>query len=62
MARSAAQAQCQKLGVEGGTLAPEQLETLLTKLGSGLNIFLGRDKSAQVMTEVRRALAEQAKR
>ena len=62
MARSAAQAQCQKLGVEGGSLSPEQLEALLAKLGSGLNIFLGRDKSAQVMTEVRRALVERVER
>jgi len=62
MARSAAQAQCQKLGVEGGSLNPEQLETLLGKLGSGLNIFLGRDKSALVMNDVRRALATEAER
>jgi hypothetical protein len=62
MARSAAQAQCQKLGAEGGSLTPEQLESLLSKLGSGLNIFLGRVKSAAVMDEVRRALAAEAER
>ena len=38
-------------------MSPEQLEALLGKLGGGLNIFLGRDKSASVVAEARRALA-----
>jgi hypothetical protein len=57
MARSATEAHCQKLGIVAGPLRPDQLDALLTKLGSGLNIFLGRDKSALVMAEVRQALA-----
>ena len=58
MARSAAEAHCQKLGIASGTDAtPEQLESLLGKLGSGLNIFLGRDKAAAVIADVRSALA-----
>ncbi len=57
MARSAAETHCQRLGVIGGTLEQEHLETVLAKLGGGLNIFLGREKSAVVMAEVRRALA-----
>ncbi len=57
MARSATEAHCQKLGIAGGTVSPEQLEALLGKLGGGLNIFLGRDKSATVVAEARRALA-----
>ncbi len=62
MARSAALAHCEKLGVQGGTLAPEQLEALLARLGSGLNIFLGREKSVLVMAEVRRALVGRGSR
>jgi len=58
MARSAADAHCQKLGIADGSLGPEQLDLLLAKIGSGLNIFLGRDKSAVVVGEVRRALAD----
>jgi hypothetical protein len=58
MARSAADAHCQKLGIAAGDLGPEQLDVLLAKIGSGLNIFLGRDKSAAVVGEVRRALAD----
>ena len=57
MARSATEAHCQKLGIAGGTVRPEQLEALLGKLSGGLNIFLGRDKSASVMAEARSVLA-----
>ena len=56
MARSATEAHCQKLGIAAGPLPADQLDALLAKLGSGLNIFLGRDKSALVMAEVRRAI------
>jgi len=57
MARSATAAHCQKLGIAGATVSPEQAEALLAKLGAGLNIFLGRDKSASVIAEARSALA-----
>jgi hypothetical protein len=55
MARSAAAAHCQKLGI-AAEVGSEQLEALVARLGSGLNIFLGRDKSARVVTELRQAL------
>jgi hypothetical protein len=55
MARSATEAHCQKLGI-AGAVSPDQAAALLAKLGGGLNIFLGRDKSAAVITEARRAL------
>ena len=57
MARSATEAHCQKLGIPTDSrLSPEQLESLLGKLSAGLNIFLGRDKAASVITDVRSAL------
>jgi hypothetical protein len=52
MARSAAQAHCQKLGV-GASIGQDQLEALISRLGSGLNIFLGREKSSRVVGELR---------
>jgi hypothetical protein len=55
MARSATEAHCQKLGIQDGASAAE-LESLLGKLGGGLNIFLGRDKSKAAIGEVREAL------
>jgi hypothetical protein len=57
MAKSATEAHCRKLGIAGGTISPEQVESLLGKLGGGLNIFLGRDKAASVIAEARDALA-----
>jgi len=58
MARSATEAHCQRLGIlAAGPVGPDQLESLLGKLGSGLNIFLGREKSAAVIGEVRQALS-----
>jgi hypothetical protein len=57
MARSATEAHCQKLGIAGSAVTSEQVDALLGKLGSGLNIFLGRDKSASVVAEARQALA-----
>lgn len=55
MARAAAETHCQKLGI-GETLSPKDVDALLLRLGSGLNIFLGRDRSAVVVAETRRAL------
>jgi hypothetical protein len=55
MARSAALAHCRRLGL-GETLSPTDVEALLARLGSGLNIFLGRDRSTAVLAETRRAL------
>jgi hypothetical protein len=55
MARSATEAHCQKLGIQDGA-SSEELESLLGKLGGGLNIFLGRDKSKAAIGEVREAL------
>jgi hypothetical protein len=56
MARSAAEAHCRKLEVLEGTIGPDQVELVLGKLLSGLNIFLGRERSAAVIGDVRRAL------
>ena len=55
MARSATNAHCQKLGI-GTEMGREQLEALLSRLGSGLNIFLGREKSSRVVQELRQAM------
>ena len=57
MARSATEAHCQKLGIPTDSpLSSQQLESLLGKLSGGLNIFLGRDKAAAVIADVRSAL------
>ncbi len=43
-------------------MSAEQLESLLGKLGGGLNIFLGRDKSKTAIGEVRDAITRGAVR
>ena len=63
MARSATEAHSHKLGIaDGSAVSAEQLETLLGKLGGGLNIFLGRDKSKTAIGEVRDAITRGAVR
>lgn len=59
MARAAALAHCQKLGivVESTDISREQLDALLRKLSQGLNIFVGRDKAAAVVGEIQAAMA-----
>ena len=57
MARSAVRAQKERLGFEGAVMSGEQAEGLITKVGNGLNVFLGRERAAQVVEEMRRTLA-----
>ena len=57
MAEASTRAHCQKLGLTGPTLGREQVEALVAKLGSGLTVFVGRQKSVAVVEEMRRALA-----
>jgi hypothetical protein len=56
MAEASTRTYCQRLGIDEGELAPEQAEALVGKLASGLAVFVGREKTAGVVTEIRRAL------
>jgi hypothetical protein len=58
MARSAAQAHCQKLGIAADRMAPAQAEALIGKVGAGLNVFVGRDKASAVVADLRRAILD----
>ena len=57
MAEASTRAHCQKLGLNGPTVDGSQVEALIAKLGSGLTVFVGRQKSAAVVEEMRKALA-----
>lgn len=56
LARSAAEVHCRRVGALQATIDPGQIELVLQKLEAGLHIFLGRDKSAAVIADARRAL------
>lgn len=60
MAEASARAQAQKLGVTGPVISGEHVEALIGKLGSGLAIFVGRQKSVLVVEEMRQAVAAAA--
>jgi hypothetical protein len=59
MARAAAIAHCQKLGIvaDGAEITREQLDALLRRFGQGLNIFIGREKAAAVVREIQAVMA-----
>jgi hypothetical protein len=58
MARASTQAHSQKLQVQDGRLTADQVEALLGKLGSGLAVFVGREKAAALAAEMRSAVAQ----
>jgi hypothetical protein len=58
MARTAASAHCRELGIQGIVMSEEQVEALLAKLGLGLIIFLGKDKTTGVIAAMRQAIQE----
>lgn len=57
MARASAGAHFKDLAIEGDLVDPQKVEALVDRVGKGLNLFLGRDKSKLVVDEIRRALA-----
>ena len=58
MARYTVETHAAKLGVADGPLADKDLDAIVARLGAGLRIFVGREKSAGLIVEMRRALGE----
>jgi hypothetical protein len=58
MARTAATAHCRDLGIVGDAMGRTQIDALLGKLGLGLVIFLGKDKTAAVVEAMRRSIED----
>jgi hypothetical protein len=56
MAEAATRTHCEKLGITGEGISAEQTEALIGKLGSGLAVFVGREKSAVVVQEIWKAV------
>lgn len=53
MARTAASAHCNDLGIRAAVVDGTQIEALLEKVGLALIIFLGKDKAAMVVDAIR---------
>ena len=60
MAEASIRAHGQKLGIEGATLSPPQLEALLAKLRGGLAVFVGREQTAVIVEKIRSSLGPEA--
>ena len=61
MARASVSTHRDKLGIDGRHITVDQVEALVNRIGTGLIIFVGRDKSAQIVRELQsrvRALGE----
>lgn len=56
MARSAAVAHCRDLGISGAVIGREEVDALLERLGLGLVIFVGREKTATVVATMKSAI------
>jgi hypothetical protein len=56
MARASAGAHFKDLAIEGELVDRQKVEALVERVGKGLNLFLGRDKSKIVVEEIRRAI------
>jgi hypothetical protein len=56
MAQASAGAHCRDLQIDGDSMDRQKVDALVERLGKGLNLFLGRDKSKQVVEEMLRAL------
>ena len=57
MAEASTRTHCEKLGIVGQAMSTEQTDALIGKLASGLAVFVGREKAAGVVQEIRKALA-----
>lgn len=59
MARASARTHCEKLAIQGNEISTPQADALLGKLSSGLNVFIGRERAALVLQEMKTAVAAQ---
>lgn len=56
LAHASTRSQCEKLGIDGDEIPPDQLEELVEALGLGLAVFVGRPKAGELVEQMRRAV------
>ena len=57
MIRSSIEVHCRSLKIDGPTLTADQLDALLHRIALGLHIFIGQEKTAQLMADIQSTLA-----
>jgi len=57
MARAAVEGHAHKLGLRGSELDPSGVDALLDTLSPGLHVFIGREKTVQIVAEIRATIA-----
>ncbi len=60
MARTSILAHCKRLGLDATRLANGDVEKLLQQIALGLNVFIGREKTENVMRTIRASLGGKA--
>jgi hypothetical protein len=60
MARAIARGQCEKLGLQSDFLSDGQATSLTNELRPGLNVFVGKDQTEQILAELYAALGGKA--
>lgn len=58
MARASTLAHARRLGIGGPTVEPTDVEALLQGISNGLNVFLGKVRSAEAVRSAWEALAD----
>ena len=56
MARAAVRGHYKTVGISGDEVGATQIEALVGKIQSGLNVFVGQDKSAKIVGEIMKAI------
>ena len=58
MARASTDVHCRSLGIDHGEVPPERITQLIDRLEKGLKVFLGAEKTGELMGEMRRRLSD----
>ena len=54
MARASTQAHCERLGLDGDTITPGQLTSLLDRLAKAMRVFVGPQTTSDVVRAIER--------
>jgi hypothetical protein len=56
MAKASTQVHCEKLGLAREQITTEEIESLLDRLRKAMLVFVGREKTEQILTQINRTI------